>query len=183
MSGGDVGGGGVVLTEADRRVIRETVDEVQGSPPPTVIARYGIPSALLGGLLLFAWPRVSGSVPGGDFVSPFITLFAVVLLLGGPALVFLGAGGGGRAAAAAVEAALDRFRDPESDGETLLRAATLLILHAYARRGPATVEVFDAVEVQSTLGGHLGLVRAVERYLVDEGKAYPAFTLASDRAP
>lgn len=178
-----MGAGEVVLTEADRRLIRETVDEVQGSPPPTVIARYGIPSVLLGGLLLFVWPRVSGTVPGGDFVSPFVTLCAVVLLLAGPALTLLGVGGGGRAATAAVEAALVRLRDPESDGETLVRAATILILHAYVRRGPATVEVFDTEEVRSTLGRHFGLVMAVEQYLVQEGKAYPAFTLASDSGP
>ncbi|PWG73494.1 hypothetical protein DF186_22785, partial [Enterococcus hirae] len=78
------------------------------------------------------WPRVAGAVPGGDFVAPFVTLLGVVLLLGGPVLLFLGAGSQGGAASAAVEAALRRIEDPDSDRETVVRAATVLVLHAYA---------------------------------------------------
>ena len=166
--------GEVVLSEADRRVIRETAEDVRSSPPPSVHARLGIPAAVTGGIILFGWPRVVGQVPGGDFVSPFVTLFAVVLVFGGPALALLGAVGGGRSRLA-VQAALARFDDPESDDETLIRAATLLVLHAHERRGRTTVEVFDPSTVGTALGSRLALVEAVEEYLVEEGAASPAF--------
>ncbi len=164
----------MVLTETDRRVIRETAEDVRSSPPPSVQARLGIPAAVTGGIILLGWPRVVGQLPGGDFVSPFVTLLAVLLLVGGPALALLGAVGRG-GSRVAVQAALARLRDPEADDETLIRAATVLVLHAYEHRGPTTAQVFDPAEVGAALGSGLALVEAVEHYLVEEGAANPAF--------
>lgn len=173
------GVGELGLTDVDRHFVRETAEEISSAPAPDGVRRFGPPAALLGLGILFGWPRIVGAVPGGDFVSPFVMILGVLLLVGGPALLILGGRGGGHAASAAVEAALRRLEDPESDRETAVRAATLLVLHAYARQGPATVHVFDPAEVESRLGSRLPLVVAVERQLVEEGKAYPAFTLAS----
>lgn len=168
------------LDEADRRVVRETLHEIRTAPAPAERGRLGCAAGILGLLILIGWPRVADAVPGGDFISPFVWLTGIVLLLGGPAVALFGAGGGGREAAAAVEAALRRLEDPKSDRETLLRAATLLVAHAYTARGPTTVQTFDAGEVAPRIGGRMDLVLAVERRLVEEGAAYPTFTLESD---
>lgn len=165
------------LDEADGRVVRETLEEIRQAPAPPVRGRLGCLAAVLGLVMLMAWPRVGRQVPGGDFVSPFIWLIGIVLILGGPAVALLGAGGGGRQAAAAVEAALRRLEDPSSDRETLLRAATLLLTHAHTVRGSATVQTFEAHEVEPRIGARLPLVLAVERRLVDEGVTYPVLTL------
>lgn len=165
------------LDHVDRRVVRETLEEIHQAPVPAERGRYGCLAAVIGLMVLVAWPRVVDRVPGGAFVSPFVWLAGVVLVLGGPAMALLGSGGGGREAAAAVEAALRRLGDPASDRETLLRAATLLVSHAYTARGPTTVQTFDTEKVAPRIGARLPLVLAVERRLVDEDAAYPVFTL------
>lgn len=87
---------------------------------------------------------------------------------------------GWRAAQAAVEAALRRLEDPETDRETAVRAATVLIMHAFTSRGPTTVQTFEPDEVAERVGPRLSLVVAVERDLVADGSAYPMFTLEPD---
>lgn len=169
--------GGEALDHVDRRVVRETLEEIRQTPVPAERGRYGCLAAVMGLVVLVAWPRVVDLVPGGEFVSPFVWLAGIVLVLGGPAMALLGSGGGGREAAAAVEAALRRLEDPASDRETLLRAATLLVAHAYTARGPTTVQTFDTEEVAPRIGGRLPLVLAVERRLVEEDAAYPVFSL------
>ena len=164
------------LTDADRRVVRETVEEVRAAPSPAAASRAGLPAALLGLVVVLGWPRIRDAVPGGDFVSPIVMIVGVLLLLGGPAMVLMGRGGGYRAAQAAVEAALRRLENPDSERETVLRAATLLVIHAYSRAGSATVESFDAEEVASRIGPRLPVVVAVEEHLVEEGLAHPVFT-------
>ena len=168
------------LSDLERRIVRETLEEIRVSPAPADRARFALPVALLGLVLVVGWPRVVDAVPGGDFVSPFVTLIGVVLVIGGPVLALLGRGGGRLAAGAAAEAALRRLEDPASDRETLIRASTLLVTHAYSSQGPATVETFDHDEARARAGSRLPLLMAVEGYLLDEGSAYPVFTLAPD---
>lgn len=168
------------LTDHDRRIVRETLEELEGATPAGSRAALGCPAALLGLLVLVAWPRIVHRVPGGDFVSPFVLLAGVILLLGGPVLALLGGGGGARAAEAAVEAALRRIEDPQADRETILRASTLLLTHAHVSRGPTTTHVFEAGEAAARIGDRLPLVEAVERHLEEEGVTYPVFTLADE---
>lgn len=165
------------LDETDRRIVRETLEEIRQAPAPAERGRYGCLAGLIGLVVLIAWPRVVEQVPGGDFVSPFVWLMGIVLILGGPALAVLGRGGGGREAEAAVEAALRRLEDGDSDRGTVLRAATLLLVHAYVSRGPTTVQTFDPPELASRIGSRLPVVQAVERRLVEEGATHPSFTL------
>lgn len=168
------------LTDHDRRIVRETAEEVRAAPSPATAARFGLPAALLGLVIVLGWPRVRDAVPGGDFVSPIVLLMGILLLLGGPAVMLMNRGGGHSAARAAVEAALRRLEDPRSDRETALRAATVLLIHAYVQAGPTTAETFDPDELAPRIGSRLPLVVAVEEHLVERSWAYPVFTLASD---
>lgn len=168
------------LTDHDRRVVQETLADLEGATPPGGRAALGCPAAFVGLLVLVVWPRIVHRVPGGDFVSPFVLLGGVILLLGGPVLALLGGGGGARAAEAAVEAALRTFEDPRADRETVLRASTLLLAHAHVSRGPTTIHAFEPDQAASRIGDRLAVVEAVERHLVEEGIAHPVFTLADE---
>lgn len=165
------------LDETDRRIVRETLEEIRQAPAPAERGRYGCLAGLIGLVVLVTWPRVAERVPGGDFIAPFVWLMGIVLILGGPALALLGRGGRGREAEAAVEAALRRLEDRDSDRGTVLSAATLLLAHAHVSRGPATLQTFDPDEVVSRIGARLPVVRAVEHRLVQEGAIHPVFTL------
>lgn len=168
------------LTDHDRRIVRETLGELESATPPAGRAALGWLAALVGLLVLVVWPRIVELVPGGGFASPFVLLGGVLLLLGGPVLALLGGGGGARAAEAAVEAALRRLEDPHADRDTVVRASTLLLAHAFVSRGPTTIHTFEPDEAASRIGERLPAVEAVERHLVDEGVTYPVFTLAHD---
>lgn len=168
------------LTDHDRRMVRETLDHLESATPPVGRAALGCPAAFVGLLILVAWPRIVHRVPGGDFVSPFVVLGGVLLLLGGPVLALLGGGGGARAAEAAVEAAFRRLEDPDADRDTVVRASTLLLAHAFVSRGPTTTHTFEPDEAASRIGERLPVVEAVERHLVEEGVTYPVFTLADE---
>ena len=128
------------LSDPDRWVVRETVEELGAAWPPSSRRPLGWLAAFLGLGLLVGWPRVEGQLPGGDFVSPFVLLTGWLLVLGGPVLALLGGAGRERAARAAVEAALRRLEDPGADRETVLRAATLLVLHGWVGTPPSPGE-------------------------------------------
>lgn len=168
------------LTDHDRRIVRETLGELERATPPAGGATLGWLAGLVGLLVLVVWPRIAERVPGGDFVSPFVLLVGALLLLGGPVLALLGGRGGARAAEAAVEAALRRLEDPGADRETVVRASTLLLAHAYVSRGPTTVHTFEPDEAASRIGDRLPVVEAVERHLVEESVTYPVFSLADE---
>jgi hypothetical protein len=156
------------------------LDDLEGATPPAARTGLGCLTALLGLLVLVGWPRIVDGVPGGDFLSPFVLLAGVILLLGGPVLALLGGRGGAAAAEAAVEAALRSLEDPRADRETILRASTLLLAHAQVSRGSTTIRVLEPDEAASRIGERLPTVEAVERYLVEDGVTYPVFTLAGD---
>lgn len=164
------------LTEADRRIVWETLNQVEENlvVGPGGLYRLGCPSAILGAVLLVGWPRLRDAVPGGDFVSPFVLLAGVLLLLAPPLALFLARRGGG-ASAMAVEAALRRLEDPESDRETALRASALLVAHAFTGEGPTTVRTLDPAEVRERTGARMPLLLAVEEWLVAEGLSRPIF--------
>lgn len=170
------------LTDHDRRIVRETLADLESATPAVARAALGCPAAFVGLLVLVAWPRIAHRVPGGDFVSPFVLLAGVVLLLGGPVLALLGRGGGARSADAAVEAAFRRLEDPRADRDTVVRASALLLAHAFVSRGPTTTHTFEPDVAASRIGKRLPVVEAVERHLVEEGVTYPVFTLADEES-
>lgn len=170
------------LTDHDRRIVRETLGELESATPPAGRGTLGWLAAFVGLLVLVGWPRIVHRVPGGDFVSPFVLLGGVVLLLGGPVLALLGGGGGARSAEAAAEAAFRRLEDPRADRDTVVRASTLLLAHAFVSRGPTTTHTFEPDAAASRIGERLPVVEAVERHLVEGGVTYPVFTLADEES-
>ncbi len=158
------------LTDTDRMLIREARDEIAGSPTPVNRGPIGCLAALMGLATLTVWPRVSELIPGADFFSPFVVLGGILMLIGGLVSSFFGGSSGRIAAEAAVESAARHLQAAESDRETRLRAATLLIMHAFVSSGPATTQTFEPVEMQRRIGDSMPLVLAVEGYLLgDEG--------------
>lgn len=170
------------LDDRERRLVRETREDLLAAPTPPHRAHFGCPVAILGLLLLLGWPQIADAVPGGGFISPFVLLAGALMLIGGPALALFGGGGTHRAAEAAVEAALRRLEDPETDGETAVRAATLLIVHAFSTRGPTMTETFRPDEVAERIGARMLLVIAVEEELLASDSVYPVFTLEAGDA-
>jgi hypothetical protein len=167
------------LTDRDRLVVREARREIVENPLPPSAGPVGCLAALLGGAALVAWPAVADFVPGGEFAGPFVLLGAVLALVGGVVWSLFGGSTGRTAAGAAVEAALRQLESGEGDRQANLRAATLLLTHAYVTQGPATTPTFDPDEVRPRLGGARPLVLAVERYLAQEVGAYPVFDLGA----
>ena len=147
----------------------------------------GCVGALLGVGVLLVWPQLIDFIPGGDFLSPFVVLVGVVLVVGGIVSVFL-VGKKPRSARAAVEAALRQLESQAStdtlsndERETTLRAATLLISHAFISDGPTTVEGFDRAEAATRIGPAMGLVLGVQRVLEGELGVWIPFEVAPER--
>ena len=169
---------GVQLTDHDRAVVREAREEIAASPPPTGRGPIGWFFGLVGAALLVAWRGLVERVPGGAFLNPFILMAGALTLVGGPAYALFGGGSTSGAARAAVEAALRLLESGEGERDEILRAATLLISHAYFGDGAATVQVFRPEDVRGRIASAEPLVVAVERYLVDAFGDRPILTLA-----
>ncbi|MEM7417030.1 MAG: hypothetical protein AAF389_16105 [Gemmatimonadota bacterium] len=163
----------MILDAEDREIIAETHDELLERPPPVSRGPAGCVTGIAGLALLGAWPAVRGAVPGGDFLSPFVILIGVALVLLGPVAALLGRGGR-RTARAAIEAALVRLEDPESDREVCLRAATVLVCHAHLPGSSTPELVLDRSAALTRLGGRVDLVRAVEDHLEEVFQVPPA---------
>ena len=155
------------LSDRDRMLVRDARAEIAAAPLPASRGPVGCLAAVLGGAVLAAWPAVRDVLPIGDFVSPFVVLAGILLVAGGLFSSLL-RGRGTRAADAAVEAALRQLEGESRDRDVDLRAATLLISHAYVSDGPSTVRTFDPEDVAPRLGGRLPLVLAVQEALSDE---------------
>lgn len=168
----------MILDSADRDIVGETHDELLERPPPVSRGPAGCLTGVVGLAILGTWPVWRGAVPGGDFLSPFVILVGVALVLLGPVATLLGRGGR-RTARAAIEAALIRLEDPESDREVCLRAATVLVCHAYLT-GTSTPElVLDRPAALARLGPRADLVRAVENHLEESFQVLPALREAT----
>lgn len=173
----------VPLTGADRLAVRDALDEIESTPLPTDLRSLGWPLGVLGFVMLVGWPQLTRIFPIAGAVSGLILVLGIAMLVLGP-LASMTAGGGVRgAASAAVEAAIRQLESGGEDREVLLRAATLLLAHAHVTEGPTTTMSFRVEDVVPRLGGTLGLVAAVEAYLVEEEGIYPVFqSLASGEA-
>ena len=166
------------LTDHDRRVIREAREEIAATPPPTGRGPIGWFFGLLGAALLVVWPGLVESVPGGAFLNPFVLMAGGLMLVGGPVYALFGRGSTSSAARAAVEAALRLLEGGEAERDEKLRAAALLLAHAYVSDGAAIVQMFQPEEVRGRIASAAPLVVAVERYLIDEFGDPPILTLA-----
>jgi hypothetical protein len=169
-------------------VVREARDEIVANPLPASRGPVGCFGALGGLVLLGVWPTLRGVVPVGDFVSPFVVL-AGIMLVGGGLVSTLFVGRRTRAADAAVEAALRQLEEDETgpgepaasrDREVDLRAATLLVSHAFVSDGPTTARTFDPDQVAVRVEARLPLVLAVQSVLSDELGAWVPFGPESD---
>lgn len=168
------------LSDRDRMTVRDTLAEIQAAPPPRNHAGLGCVLALPGFVILLVFPVVARRFAvGGGLATPVLVLGGLLLVVG--LVLWFTAGGLVRGhAIAAAEAALRNLEGGDEDREVLLRAATLLLTHAYATHGPATAETFDFDAGRQRLGPRLALVLAVEELLVGDGAIYPVFTLRDD---
>ena len=174
-----------VLNDRDRMIVGEARAEIRDAPLPESRGPVGCIGALLGVGVLLVWPQLIDFIPGGDFLSPFVMLLGVVLVVGGIVSSFF-VGKKTRSAHAAVEAALRQLESETSalsseERETTLRAATLLISHAFISDGPSTVAGFDRAEAATRIGPAMGLVLGVQGVLEGELGVWIPFEVASGR--
>lgn len=169
-----------ILRDVDRRVVRETLDEIRAEPAPRSLAGVGCVMALPGFLLLLVFPLVARKLAVASGPATAVLVVGGVLLVVGLGLWFSAGGFVRGRFIAAAEAALRTLEKGEKEREVLLRAATLLLCNAYATYGPSTAETFDFAEGRRRLGPRLDLVMAVEEVLLAEGVIYPVFTDAGE---
>jgi hypothetical protein len=170
------------LSDADRRAIREARADLVEEPLPPGTGQMGCVAAIAGVIALLAAPRVVPLIPGGSFLAPFVTLAAVLAVLGGVVWSIFGGNSGRAAARAAVESALRHIEDVDSDREVLLRACTVLVSRAHIVQGPTTAVIIDSPDALPRLGERLSLAVAVELYLIEEFGEYEFLTFVDDPA-
>lgn len=165
------------MHDSDRSIVRAALDEIRAAPGPPDRAPLGCTIALPGFAILLVFPLVGRMLGIGGGVAAVVLGLGIALLVVGLGLWFAAGGLVRGHFTAAAEAALRRLEDPaETDRETLLRAATLLLVHAHATYGPTTSAGFDFARARTRLGERIELVTAVERVLLDEEAIYPVFT-------
>lgn len=164
-----------VLTDSDRAAIRETLDDLRATPVPADRGPLGCFGAIVG-VVLLGIESVLPDIAAIDFFRPFITLIAVVMIFVGIVSSFFGGASARTAARAAMEAALRRLEDPESDRDTLVRAATVLVSKATISTGPTTDRVFSEADVRERVAGVRSLIEVVERHMTAEFNVLPTFT-------
>lgn len=168
-------GGAAELSEADRSAIRETLDELKATPVPVNRGPSGCLVAIVG-LLILAVERALPEHPTVDFVRPFILLGGALAIAGGLVSSFFGGSSARTDARAAVEAALRRLEDAESDRDTLVRAATVLVAKSTISTGPSTDQIVSEPEVRDRVAAVRPLLEAVERHMTERFNYVPTFT-------
>ena len=164
----------------ERLVVRETLRELREAPAPRNLAGLGCVMALPAFVVLLVFPVVGRWLDVSRGVATAVLIAGGVLLVVG-LVMWLTAGGFARGhVTAAAEAALRTLEADDDDPDVLLRAATLLLLNAYATYGPSTTEAFDFGAARTRLGERLDLVLAVERLLLEDGAIYPVFTMGAE---
>lgn len=165
------------LSAHDVGIIRDALAEIHAEAPPRDWGAVGVRMALASLVGLVGVPLMAREVPipHGALIAA-LTASAAVLVLGVVARTSAGGFARGRSIAAA-EAALRQLESDDPDRETALRAATLLLVHAYAMYGPTESASFDFVGARPRLGSRLELVEAVERELLRDNRIDPVFTL------
>lgn len=165
-----------LLSDEDVLVIREALTEINAAPPPRDFGGAGCAISVLALALLLAFPALGRKLAVGAGAATSVLVAGGVLLIVGIVLR-LTAGGFVRGhAIAAAEAALRALEVGEGEREAQLRAATLLLCHAFATYGATTTGSFDFDAARARLGARIELVRAVELRLLEEKAIYPVFT-------
>ena len=120
----------MLLTDLDRLLIDETLEEIDAEPPPRDLGPLGGPMALCGLLVVIGFLLLGRVLPPPPFFTVAgLGIGAVLMIVG---IILRVAGGGfvrGRSLAAA-EAALRRLEGRDEDRAVLIRAATLLLAYA-----------------------------------------------------
>lgn len=171
--------GGPVLRPEDLEVVDEALREIREEEGPVDRGPLGCVLALPAFLALLVIPVLGRQLALPDRVATPMIVASVILLVVGLVLWFTAGGFVRGHVAAAAEAALRTLEawTPEAGHrDEALRAATLLVMSAYASYGPTTTQTFEPEEARKRLGPTLVLVEAVERYLVDKGVTYRVFT-------
>lgn len=166
------------MRDTDRRVVHEALDEIRATPSPVDRAPLGCALALPGFALLLVFPVVGRMMDLGSGIATVVLTVGGALVVVGVVLWFSAGGFVRGHAVAAAEAALRTLEGDEEDTDVLLRAATLLVVNGYATYGPTTATAVDVDKARARLGKRLGLVQAVEELLLEEGAAYPIFTMS-----
>jgi len=163
----------LAIAEAARAELLET-------PLPPAMGQVGCLAAIAGVLVLVVWPPVVEALPLLSFFTPFMMLFAVLGVVGGPVFLMFGGQSGRNAARAAIEASLRVFEDANADRDELLRAAAVLLERAYISEGPSTELIMDVAEARDRVGAGLGLVLEVERHFSQRFGSWPVFDSSED---
>ncbi|MCH1571900.1 MAG: hypothetical protein L7S64_11200 [Longimicrobiales bacterium] len=163
----------LAIAEAARAELLET-------PLPPAMGQVGCLAAIAGVLVLVVWPPVVEALPLLSFFTPFMMLFAVLGVVGGPVFLMFGGQSGRNAARAAIEASLRVFEDANADRDELLRAAAVLLERAYISQGPSTELIMDVAEARDRVGAGLGLVLEVERHFSQRFGSWPVFDSSED---
>jgi hypothetical protein len=164
------------LSAHDVGIVRDAFGDIEAEPPPKDWGAVGVRTALAGLVVLVGVPPMvrAVAVPHGAVIAAIVAGAALVVL-GVVARTSAGGFARGRSIAAA-EAALRQLESDDPDRETALRAATLLLVHAYALYGPKPSASFDFMAGRRRLGKRMPLVEAVECELLRERRIDPVFT-------
>jgi hypothetical protein len=171
------------LTDGHRLLIRETLQEIEETPPPAEPGVYGCGLAIVGLVVLVGFGIVSPRFGVGAGVATPILVVGGGALVIGMVLSLTRSGFTRKVAGAATEAALSELEDGEDDEDVLLRAATLLLAHAFVASGETMRSTFDRSEAALRIGERMPLVRAVEEYLTSSESMYPVFTTETSEDP
>ena len=164
------------LSAHDVGIVRDALEDIEAEPPPKNWGAVGVMAALVGVVALVVVPLLARTVPvpHGAVITALV-MGAALVVLGVVARASAGGFARGRSIAAA-EAALRQLESDDPDRETALRAATLLLVHAYAMYGPKPSASFDFLAGRRRLGERVPLVEAVERELLRDNRIDPVFT-------
>jgi hypothetical protein len=168
-----------VLRPEDLEVVDEALEEIKSQEGPVDRGPIGCVMALPAFVVLLVLPVLGRRFDLPSSVATPILVGAIALLIVGLVLWFTAGGfvrGHVIAAAEAALRALEEWSPEAGHRDEALRAATLLVMNAYASYGPTTTRTFDAAEARERVSGAMPLVEAVERHLVDEGVTYRVFT-------
>ena len=164
------------LTDLDRLLVDETLEEIEAEPPSRDLGPLGAPMVLFGLLIVIGFLLVGRVLPTPPSLAVAGLAAGAVLMIVG---IFLAVAGGGLARGrplAAAEAALRQLEGGDEDREVLIRAATLLLAHAYVSYGPTTTSSFDRAAAERRIEARLALVLEVEAHLLKSDRVYPVFT-------
>jgi len=162
-------------SEPDRAVVREALEDIRAGRPADRTST-GCVVALPGFAILLVFPVAGRILGAGQGVATAVLVAGFAFLLVGMVLWFTAAGQRRRHAVAAAEAALRTLESGEDDRTVLLRAATLLLVHAQVPQGRDLAWTFDPVKARARIGGRMPLVGEVEGFLVEQAEIYPVFS-------